>query len=76
MCWCKLVSRSGATRPGRQWRQSQGLIEAAGFTALQGLCDFALGSDTGGSVRVPASYCGVLGTLRVRARERDEDKEH
>ncbi|KAH7908487.1 amidase signature domain-containing protein [Hygrophoropsis aurantiaca] len=46
------------TSEGRSAGGSSGGSAAA---VAAGICDAALGTDTGGSVRLPASYCGVVG---------------
>ena len=42
-------------------RTSGGSSSGSAALVAAGVCDFALGSDTGGSIRIPAAYCGIVG---------------
>src|SRR6185437_8064014 len=54
--------RVGDTRnPRDPSRTSGGSSGGSAALVAAGVCDLAIGTDTGGSIRIPAAYCGVVG---------------
>jgi Asp-tRNA(Asn)/Glu-tRNA(Gln) amidotransferase A subunit family amidase len=52
----------GDTRnPADPTRTSGGSSGGSAALVAAGVCDLAIGTDTGGSIRIPAAYCGIVG---------------
>ena len=47
--------------PRDRSRTSGGSSSGSAALVAAGVVDYALGTDTGGSIRIPAAYCGIVG---------------
>ncbi len=54
--------------PRDRTRVPGGSSAGAPISVADGMCDIAIGTDTGGSVRIPASLCGLVGFKPSRQR--------
>jgi aspartyl-tRNA(Asn)/glutamyl-tRNA(Gln) amidotransferase subunit A len=54
------------SNPADRSRIPGGSSAGAAVSVADDLCDIAIGSDTGGSVRIPAALCGIMGSSRRR----------
>ena len=54
--------------PADRTRVPGGSSSGAAVAAADGMCEIAIGSDTGGSTRIPAALCGIVGYKPSRLR--------
>jgi hypothetical protein len=67
----------GATlNPHHPSRTAGGSSSGAAAAVATGICPIAIGTDGGGSIRVPASYCGVVGMKPTAGRLADDHCEY
>jgi Asp-tRNA(Asn)/Glu-tRNA(Gln) amidotransferase A subunit family amidase len=69
-------THAGTTRNPHDLRKmSGGSSSGAAAAVAAGLCPVAIGTDGGGSIRVPASWCGVTGLKPTKGRLADDHGE-
>ncbi|MES1924336.1 amidase [Salinisphaera sp. T31B1] len=71
LCYSLTGDNAHYGAPRNSWgadRLSGGSSSGSAAAVCAGLVDFALGTDCGGSVRVPSSYCGLLGLRTTHGR--------
>ena len=71
MRWAAIGANPHFGTPGNprdRARVPGGSSAGAAVAAADGMCEIAIGTDTGGSVRIPAALCGIVGFKPSRQR--------
>eukprot|EP00775_Hariotina_reticulata_P011509 gene11509-11652_t len=70
-------THAGSTaNPHDPSKQSGGSSSGSAAAVAVGLCPIAVGTDGGGSIRIPSSFCGVVGLKPTKGRLADDHAAH